>query len=171
MPSFAVISIAMLPMLGPAFATQAAAPPVQPGGRIVASPAVTGFPVGVQLATLADHADTLAGQFVVLPPVRVSRVVSPGLVELRDAREKGPYKFNLGDKRDRVLARLPAGATVAAGDYVVVTGIVATVRGAGVTGQLDDTAAGERVRRRGNEPLLLVNVVTTGDGVSLAGAR
>lgn len=174
MPSLAVISLTILPILGSVFPMQAAQPPAQaqatPSGRTTPSPAETGYPVSVQLATLVDHADTFAGQFVLLAPARVTRVVAPGLVELRDAREEGPYSFNLHDKHDRLLARLPAGVSVAEDDHVLVTGTVATVRGARAGGQLD-AAASEKVRKRGNEALLVVSAVTTTEGVSAAGPR
>jgi len=147
-------------------------PEETPGGSQVgtaAAPPSNDHSIRVRLSTLVDHFDLFAGQLVQLPPSRVSRILSPTLAELRDAREHGPYSFHHWDE-DRVLVRLPPGAKVARGDEIVLVGRVRTIGGARLTGELAG-AREDDLEDRGNEVLLVATIAETVDGVSLAGRR
>ena len=125
--------------------------------------------IRLRLSTLVDHFDAFAGQLVELPPSRVSRILSPTLAELRDAREHGPFSFRHWDE-DRVLVRLPPGAKVSRGDEIVLAGRVRTVGGARLTGELAG-AREDDLEDRGNDVLLVATIAETVDGVSVAGRK
>ncbi len=107
------VALAMLASFGapPAGLPYDAMPGVSQAGSAVPSPSPGEHAIRVRLSTLVDHFDLFAGQLVQLPPSRVSRILSPTLAELRDAREHGPFSFHHWDE-DRVLVRLPAGAKI-----------------------------------------------------------
>lgn len=168
-PVFTLATMSLAIMLGHApSVSQAGIPAVQPAAATPAASALSGqLPVPVQLSTLVDHGDgTLAGHVVALPALCVSRIVSSSLVELRDAREDSRYRFHGFDRRDRLLAVLPAGANVQKGDNVLLSGIVRTVRGAGLTGELAGVAA-DWLKDRRNRVLLVAASVSTPDGIPL----
>jgi len=136
-------------------------------GTAAPSPGPGEHAIRLRLSTLVDHFDLFAGQLVQLPPSRVSRILSPSLAELRDAREHGPFSFHHWDE-DRVLVRLPPGAKVSRGDEIVLAGRVRTVGGARLTGELPGT---DDVEDRSNDVLLVATIVETVDGVNLAGRK
>jgi hypothetical protein len=146
---------------------QAASPTAQnpsPTAEAAAGDARSSVPA--QLSTVVDHGNaTLAQHHVVLPTLRVTRIVSPAVVELRDARERGGYRFHHW-KDDRLLAVLPAGAKVQKGDQVLLSGVVRTVRGAALTGTVSGLSE-DQLRDWKNRVLLVATTVTTPDGVPL----
>ena len=90
-------------------------------------------PIPVQLATVVNHIQELSRQPVQLPASRITRVVSASLVEVTDGREHSRWHF-LVLEPDHLFVLLPAGARVATGQDIVVSGLVRTVRGARITG-------------------------------------
>lgn len=168
MHALAPLVLAMLPFLGSPsvgpdpYETQPQAqarPPLAPSSS-------SDHPINLQLMTVVDHPAVLAGQSVRLPPSRVSRILSPRLVEVRDAREHGPYHFRHSGKYDRLLALLPAGASVSRGDFILLVGTVRTVRGANLTGGLAGVS-GDVLEDRRNHALLVATSASTVDGASL----
>jgi hypothetical protein len=171
MPIGAVLSLALLSLIGsPSTDAQAPAAQAQPPARAVALPSEQDYLVVQLLGTVLDHGTTLAGQFMGLPPSRVTRVLSATLVELGDAREGGPYDFHIYYRPDRLLVLLPAGTTVTLGDTVVPVGTLRTVHGASLSGRLTGVAGDELDRRR-NDVLLVATRLATVDGVSLPGSH
>ena len=126
-------------------------------------------PVDAQLSTVVDHARSLAGQVVRLRAARIERVVSAGIVELKDAREDDSYRFHIYYYPDRLLAVLPAGTTAARGEVILVAGTLQTVGGAALTKQMPGASAD--LLKHGNRPVLLATTATTVDGVALTAAR
>jgi hypothetical protein len=172
MATLAAITIAALPLLFLPSAGFQQGLQAQASVRtaLLAPPSSPAYPVSAQLVTVVEHADTLAGQLVQLPPSRVSRVLSQNLVEVRDAREHGPYHFHHSSKYDRLLVLMPPGAAVSRNDRIVIAGRVRTVRGASLTGQLTGIERDE-IEDRGHHALLAATNVWTIDGVSLLGAK
>lgn len=169
MRTLATITLVVVPLLASnPSALQAGGGPPQPGpGLPLLAPASSNQPIYAQLATIVDHADTLAGQPVQLPPSRVSKILSSTLVELRDARERGPYRFHFSRKYDKLLVLLPPGVKLSRGDEVILAGRVRTVAGARTSGEL--TGVGDDVlKERRNRVLVVAAHVATVDGVSLA---
>jgi len=163
------IAIAVLASFAIPGAVPSETPSVRFQAGAAAAPGSGDHPILLRLSMLVDHYDVFAGQLVQLQPSRVSRIVSPALAELRDAREYGPFNFHHWDD-DRLLVRLPPGATVSRGDEIVLAGIVRTVGGARLTGELSGVPADDLDDRR-NEVLLLATIAETVDGVSLAGRK
>lgn len=166
------VALVLLPLAGspePARAIQQAQAQA-PANTPVASSAAGSWPVGVQLMTVVDHAATLAGQRVELPPARVRRVLAPTLVVIGDSRERGNYRSRRAYRWDRLLVLLPSGTAVPRGDRIVVLGTVRTVRGAQLAGELRGVNE-DVVKRCGNATLLVAESVATPDGVSLGGRR
>jgi hypothetical protein len=127
------------------------------------------YPIQAQLSTVVDHVQEFSGQPVQLPPLRVTRIVAPSLVEVRDAREKSRYHFRMSE-HDHLFVLLPAGTSVATRQAIVVSGLVRTVRGARVTGDWPG-ASDDLVKRHGNATLLIAARVETADGVDLLSRR
>lgn len=164
MSSLALVALPLLVALtSPVAATQ------PPGAAGQLSPARDIPAITLRLSTLVDHVELFGGQLVQLPPSRVSRVFSATLVELRDARERGFYRFH-HPGHDRLLVVLPAGARVSEGDRVILEGRVRTVSGARITGELSGVSEGTLDDRR-HDALVVATGVFTLDGVSLAGRR
>ena len=168
MLSIAATALVVLPLMGlPGAAAQPDANQVQQQAEPAQSaPPAGGHSIWVQPMTVLDQLETLGGHLVELAPCRVERVLSATLVELRDARERGRYRFRQWDGRDTLLALLPAGARVLKGDTIVVTGRVRTVAGAA----LDTKLAGlsdEVLEDRRHHALLVATSVHTVDGVSM----
>jgi len=156
----ALVVLPVLPVAGPTKAAPAHGSDPVPIQAQQAQPAAATdpHPIWVQPMTVLDHLDTLAGHLVELSPCRVTRIVSATLVELRDARERGRYRFRQWDDRDTLLALLPPGAKVLKDDVIVVTGSVSTVAAAnaerGLTGVTD-----EILEDRRNDALLVATRV------------
>ncbi len=166
MLSIAAAALLVLPVLPPAGPVEGALTgnndhalvQVQQAQPAPPATAAEPHPIWVQPMTVLDHLDTLAGHVVELSPCRVTRIVSTTLVELRDARERGRYRFRQWDDRDTLLALLPPGATVLKDDVVVVTGRVRTV--AGASADLGLTAVSDQILEgRRNDALLVATRV------------
>lgn len=126
-------------------------------------------PIPVQLATVVDHIQELSRQPVQLPASRITRVVSASLVEVTDGREHSRWHF-LVLEPDHLFVLLPAGARVATGQDIVVSGLVRTVRGARITGELPG-GTDDLVKHHGNAALLVAMRAATADGVDLGTTR
>jgi hypothetical protein len=169
--TFSAVALGMLASFGapPSGRPYDAMPGSSQVGTAAPSPGPGEHAIRLRLSTLVDHFDLFAGQLVQLPPSRVSRILSPTLAELRDAREHGPFSFQHWSE-DRVLVRLPPGAKVSRGDEIVLAGRVRTVGGARLTGELAG-AQEDDLEDRGNDLLLVATILETVDGVSLAGRK
>jgi hypothetical protein len=127
--------------------------------------APAGYPIPVQLATVVDHTRELSRKLVQLPTSRITRVISPSVVEVTDAREHSRWHF-LVLEPDHLFVLLPTGARVAAGQDIVVSGLVRTVRGARITGDLP-AGTDDLVKHHGNAAMLVALRAATPDGADL----